>query len=131
ELPAPDAVRRPGGEPGPAYWQQRADYDIDVTLDATTHTITGRESIRYVNNSPDTLTAVWLQLEQNLFAPDSRGALINSSTRWRGAFPGGGLKLGRVAVSQAGTTAEPEYFVDDTRMRIDLPSPLPPAGGEV
>jgi hypothetical protein len=130
-LPPANGMRRPSGGPGPEYWQQRADYDIDVALDGATHTVSGSASIRYVNQSPDTLREVWLQLEQNLFAPDSRGALVNSSTRWRGAFPGGGLELRRVGIIQDGRVAEPEYVVDDTRLRIDLPVPLAPGGGEV
>ena len=131
ELPSPDMKRRASGDPGSDYWQQRADYRIAVTLDPATHTVRGSGTIRYFNNSPDTLDALWLQLEQNLFAPDSRGALVNSATRWRGAFPGGGLTIGRVEVVQNGRHTAADHWIEDTRMRIALPSPLTPRGGEV
>jgi hypothetical protein len=55
ELPTPTLIREGSGRPGPQYWQQRADYTIAVSLDTATHTIAGRETIRYANNSPDTL----------------------------------------------------------------------------
>src|SRR5437867_10701711 len=77
ELSAPTLRREGSGRPGPRYWQQRVDYTIAVTLDTATHTIAGRETIRYTNHSPDTLRYVWLQLDQNLFRDDSRGALLN------------------------------------------------------
>src|SRR6266480_4217614 len=77
ELPSPTLVREGSGRPGPAYWQQRADYTIAVSLDTATHTIAGRETIRYTNRSPDTLRYIWFQLDQNIFRDDSRGALLN------------------------------------------------------
>ncbi len=60
ELPAPNQYRTGAGTPGPAYWQQRADYDIRASLDTATHTVQGEETIRYTNNSPDTLRYVWI-----------------------------------------------------------------------
>ena len=131
ELPAPDMLRRPGGEPGPAYWQQEADYRIDVELIPSEDRVRGRETIHYVNNSPDDLPFVWVQLEQNLFAPDSRGALVNSGSRWRGFFPEGGLQLEGVEVVQGGERYVPQVTVDGTRMRVDLARPLAPAGGDL
>src|SRR6266480_5433482 len=77
ELPSPTLVREGSGRPGPRYWQQRVDYMIAVTLDTATHTIAGRETIRYTNHSPDTLRYLWLQLDQNLFRDDSRGTVLN------------------------------------------------------
>src|SRR5207253_6321500 len=76
-LPTPTLLREGSGRPGPRYWQQRADYTIRASLDTATHTITGSETIRYANNSPDTLMYLWLQLHQNLYRPASRGAAIN------------------------------------------------------
>jgi len=73
ELPTPSLVREGSGRPGPRYWQQRADYAIRATLDTASHSLRGDETIRYGNNSPDTLRYVWLQLDQNLFAEGSRG----------------------------------------------------------
>ncbi len=125
ELPAPNAYRTAAGEPGPAYWQQRADYDIEVALDPATHVITGSETITYANHSPDTLRFVWVQLDQNLFAPGSRGAQVfPQEGRFGGGGFVGGYTLDRVA---SGATAL-EHRVKDTMMRVDLARPLPPGG---
>src|SRR2546428_2375719 len=62
-LAAPNELREGSGRPGPRYWQQRADYSIRATLDTATHTIAGSETLRYTNNSPDTLRYLWLQLD--------------------------------------------------------------------
>src|SRR5256884_7788287 len=70
-LPAPNRVRGASGAPGPDYWQQRADYVIRAALDTATQTIHGTERAHYVNHSPDTLAAVWVQSAQNIFAPNS------------------------------------------------------------
>src|SRR2546430_16443524 len=70
-LPAPGRVRGASGAPGPDYWQQRADYVIRATLDTSAQTIRGSERIHYVNHSPDTLAFLWVQIEQNLFPPNS------------------------------------------------------------
>ena len=74
-LPTPNDQRTASGAPGRAYWQQRADYDIDVTLDDAKQRITGKETVTYYNQSPDPLTYLWLQLDQNLFRKDSDTAL--------------------------------------------------------
>ena len=71
-LPLPDAFRSAEGRPGEAYWQQRADYSIKATLEG--NVISGTETITYTNNSPDSLTSLWVQLDQNLFREDSYGA---------------------------------------------------------
>src|SRR5437868_14312584 len=70
-LPTPNEYRTASGAPGSKYWQQRADYKIDVELDDAKQRITGSETITYSNNSPDTLTYLWVQLDQNIFAKDS------------------------------------------------------------
>ncbi len=127
-LPTPTASRDAAGRPGPAYWQNRADYRIAATLDPATHTVTGRVVLRYTNNSPEALPFVWMHLEQNLFAPDSRGALRTPpSSRWRGSFAAGGMRLSRVTVDGRDVTP----LVDDTRMRVDLPEPVAGQGGTV
>ena len=94
-LPTPTDQRTASGSPGRAYWQQRADYDIAATLDDTTQTITGRETITYKNNSPDTLGYLWLQLDANIFAKDSDNRATSSFPR---ATPGrSGAGAGRDA----------------------------------
>jgi hypothetical protein len=131
EMRSSDLLRRPSGAPGPEYWQQEAHYRIDVELQPDAHRVRGSEVITYVNHSPDELPFLWVQLEQNLFAPGSRGSLINSGNRWRGAFAEGGVELSGVAVTQNGVSYEPEYTVDDTRMRVDLRDALAAHGGQV
>ena len=64
-LPTPNVYRTASGAPGPSYWQQRADYDITCTLDEKKLRLTGSETITYYNNSPDELTYLWLQLDEN------------------------------------------------------------------
>ncbi|RZL44485.1 MAG: M1 family peptidase, partial [Pedobacter sp.] len=64
-LPTPNEQRTASGAPGVKYWQQRADYDIKCELDETTQTLKGSEVITYYNNSPDPLTYIWLQLDEN------------------------------------------------------------------
>ena len=136
-LATPTDSRLATGAPGPGYWQQRADYDIAVTLDDEEQRITGRETITYHNNSPHDLPYLWLQLDQNRFrrdsddmltktAPDfaqfSYGALASLLERRR--FEGG-------VTIDAVTDADGEplpYTVNRTMMRIDLAEPL--AAGE-
>ena len=76
-LPTPNGYRSAAGEPGPDYWQQKIDYNIDVTLNDHDQSIHGSESIRYHNRSPHTLRYVWVQLDANIFSPNS----VASQTR--------------------------------------------------
>ena len=128
DLPTPNVYRAADGRPGPEYWQNEADYEIAVSLDAATHRVEGTVTLTYTNNSPFELPHVWMHLEQNLFAPGSRGALRTpADSRWRGSFEDGGYRLGTVTVD--GQAVQP--LVDDTRMRLDLPVPLAARGGRV
>jgi Peptidase family M1 domain len=126
EWPGPNRYRGGSGEPGPDYWQQRADYTIAATLDTTARTLRGSVSIRYTNNSPDSLRFVWLQLDQNLYKPGSKGSsLFPAESRWgvrgfQGGYVVSGLQVDGRAASQK---------IDDTMMRIDLETPLAPNGG--
>lgn len=140
-LPTPNEIRSASGAPGPEYWQQRADYSIIATLDTTAKTLKGTVTIRYTNNSPDTLAYVWMQLDQNLFRPGSTGSLLNAaSSRFGGAGFQGGFEFESIyqtAASRptAGTNRprpvapaqlEVKTRVDDTMMRVDLATPLAP-----
>jgi hypothetical protein len=154
-LPVPpgNEIRRPDGAPGPAYWQQRVDYRIRATLDTATQRITGAESIRYRNNSPDTLRFLWLHLEQNLFRPGSTGSLLFSPDSSLGAeeSPGGfeidsvvqctvderrgataGRRSRRVRTRESAPPRCPggplKTRVEETLMYVDLATPIPPAG---
>ncbi len=132
-LPTPNAQRAASGAPGHQYWQQQVDYQIDVTLDEANHRIVGSERIAYQNNSPDTLTYLWVQLDPNLLAPDSHAVLTSlapeleemsfgqlESMLVRQAFDGG-CKITRVD-DLAGQGLD--HTITDTMMRVDLPAPL-------
>ena len=128
DWPGPNDYRLADGEPGPAYWQQRADYTISATLDTAAKTVTGHVTVRYTNNSPDTLRFVWMQLDQNLFHDGSEGsALFPQDSRWGHRGFSGGYSLSRVTVDGQAITPK----VDDTMMRLDLPGPVPPHGGKL
>jgi hypothetical protein len=131
-IPAPNEFRSGSGRPGPRYWQQQVDYRIAATLDTTRRQLRGRETIHYTNNSPDTLSYLWMFVEQNICAP---GSVTNQLDQPPLVFLGstfdfsckgfnGGLTL--EAVSIARRAVRP--LVYGTTMRIDLPRPLPPGG---
>ncbi len=135
-LPTPTLLREGSGQPGPRYWQQRADYVIRAALDTAAHTITGRETIRYTNNSPDTLRYLWLQVDQNIYRTDSRGAAINpTDARFAGAGFVGGYTIESFGEVLAGprtargptTRVEPLHTtVNSTMLRAELDRPLAP-----
>ena len=84
--------RSASGEPGPRYWQNRADYAINCKLDTGTHTVSGDVTINYTNNSADALRFIWLQLDQNIYKKDSRGSATTTEAggRWaNGGFTNG------------------------------------------
>lgn len=125
--------RSASGYPGPKYWQNRADYNITANLDEQSHTVSGTVSITYKNNSPDQLPFLWLQLDQNLFARESRGnALITTGSRYgaRGEQIDGGYKITNLSVAQKNKTVKFNSLIEDTRMQIQLDQPLA-ANGEV
>jgi hypothetical protein len=128
DWPGPNAYRSSTGAPGIGYWQQRADYTIAATLDTTAQTVSGTVTVRYTNNSPDTLRFVWLQLDQNLYRPGSKGsAVFPADSRWGVRGFVGGYDLAGVTVN--GRPAEPK--IDDTMMRLDVPgAPIAPRGGK-
>ena len=127
DWPGPNQYRDASGAPGPAYWQQRADYSIQAALDtANGGAVSGAVTIRYTNNSPDTLRFVWLQLDQNLYRPGSKGsAMFPADSRWGVRGFEGGYQLSEVAVD--GRPVAPH--TDDTMTRLDLPVPIAPRGG--
>jgi len=127
DWPGPNRYRSSNGAPGPDYWQQRADYTIVATLDTGTTELTGSVQIRYRNNSPDTLRYVWIQADQNLYRNGSKGsALFPADSRWGVRGFQGGYTFSDVRVN--GTPVRPR--INDTMVRLDLPSPLAPGGGK-
>ncbi|MDP1578871.1 MAG: M1 family metallopeptidase, partial [Candidatus Didemnitutus sp.] len=135
-LPTPNAQRLASGAPGHAYWQNRADYDIDVELDDTQRTLTGAATITYHNASPDTLVYLWLQLDQNYQAHDSDGRAAPPARRGPSADK---ITYGAVdrllaqetydgAMTITGVTdaaGQPlAHTIVKTMLRLDLPQPL-------
>jgi hypothetical protein len=142
-LPTPTSIRTASGAPGHQYWQQRADYQIRATLDEAARSITGAETITYHNNSPDTLSYLWVQLDQNIYQPNSdarTSATVRAPDAWaKPRGPEEGVKFDAMrtlfearsfdggfnikSVRDAG--GQPLHFViNRTMMRIDLPQPL-------
>ena len=138
ELPTPNVYRTASGAPGHEYYQQRADYDMSITLDDETQRIYGEETITYTNNSPDELRYLWVQLDQNMRAQNSTTQQIKTGGIFnqRGATAqtafnqlknnqfydfDGGFKLAYVKTTSG---ANLPYTVNNTMMRVDLPSPL-------
>lgn len=115
--------RSASGEPGPAYWQNKADYVINCNLDTVNHTVSGDVTITYTNNSPDNLRFLWLQLDQNIYKKDSRGSATTTQTggRWANGEFTDGYKISQVQLETAGVKYVPgNTTVTDTRLRIDL-----------
>jgi len=122
-------TRSASGQPGHAYWQNSADYHLRVSLDETKNEITGTADITYTNNSPDKLGFLWLQLDQNLFAKDSRGNAVVPMTGSRNGAHGEELDGGYRIKSVKLAGKDVHYTITDTRMQIDLPSELKARGG--
>ncbi len=113
------------GAPGPKYWQNRADYTLNATLDTVSKSITCAEQIRYTNNSPDALPFLWLQLDQNAYKPDARS---NYSTGFAATQHTNGYNIKSVSVSDGKTSAKVDFIVSDTRMQLRLAKSVAPGG---
>ena len=132
-LPTPNSYRSASGAPGPAYWQQRADYDISVELNDENQSLRGSETITYYNNAPEPLNYLWLQLDQNIQADGSMtrktsGSSIRDSIPAKflastaGAYD---FKGGYTISSVRDASDKPlNHVVNFTMMRVDLPQPL-------
>lgn len=121
------------GKPGRQYWQNSADYKIDVTLDTSLKRLSGSVEITYKNNSPDRMPYVWLQMDQNIFKQDSRSEFTQpvGGGRFANKTFTNGFELKSVMISQKGAYSAANYLVDDTRMQIMLKNALEPAGGDL
>ncbi len=125
----PGTTYRSGsGQPGPAYWQNRADYAVRATLEPESHTLTGEVTVTYTNESPDSLAFLWMQLDQNAFRPESRPVLATPAPPRNLTH---GYVLSSVSVERGGATTQADYVVDDSRMQVRLARPLAPHGGVV
>lgn len=136
-LPTPNEYRTASGAPGSKYWQQRADYKISAVLDEANLKLSGKETITYINNSPDVLTYLWLQLDENEHDPTVGSIVFDQSTMRRNMasaeisridrrkmLEGFGTKI--EYVTDGLTKKSLPYTINQTMMRIDLPSPLKP-----
>ena len=125
--------RSASGQPGPRYWQNRADYKIVVSLDTTEKTVSGSVAINYKNNSPDALRFLWLQLDQNIYREDSRAqaTTLVAGGRWANREFTQGDELKSVDVVMNGKTYKAKYNVSDTRMQLWLPQELAATTGSV
>ena len=131
ELPTPNVYRSASGAPGHLYWQQKVDYVMDITLDDATQRVYGTEEITYTNNSPDELSYLWIQLDQNMRAPDSDTYKVGTNAisdgmpsfeffRMFNDFEGG-FNIEYIKDGE-GNDAVATY--NKTMLRIDLPQPL-------
>src|SRR5438552_2903403 len=135
-LPTPNEYRTASGAPGPKYWQQRCDYDIKATLNEDKQWLTGSETITYFNNSPDELTYLWLQLDEN-----EHSAKNNANYQDASSMPGTlsdqtlnrsmqmkqnndyGDNISKITDAMG---ASLKYMVNKTMMRVELPTVLKP-----
>ena len=137
EFSTPNVYRSANGAPGPQYYQQQADYEMDIVLDDQNARISGFETITYTNNSPDVLEYLWVQLDQNVRQKDSKSPLIEPSGAQSAAmastFVGehmgtsfdGGFKIQAVKTNKG---ADLEYTINQTMMRVEMPENLKPGG---
>ncbi|GER59814.1 aminopeptidase [Patiriisocius marinus] len=135
EFSTPNQYRSANGAPGPQYYQQQADYVMDIELDDENARIYGEETITYTNNSPDVLEYLWVQLDQNVRAKTSQSPLIEPSgaapveqassfvNKYMGEGFDGGFKIDYVKDTKGNNLP---HIVNQTMMRIDLPSALQP-----
>ncbi len=125
--------RSASGEPGPRYWQNRADYSIKCVLDTGTHTVKGQLELTYTNNSPDNLKFLWLQLDQNIYKSDSRGSATTTEAggRWANSNFTGGYKIESIKAGSDEKNYAPRTITSDTRMQVWLQDPVKASGGQV
>ena len=118
------------GKPGEHYWQNETDYKIEATLDDQAHTITGKLTLEYTNNSPQELDFIWMHLEQNRFTADSRGTLTTpiDGNRYNGDVDGGYTITNLEAKVKRSSSSK--HIITDTRMQVFFDEPIPANGGE-
>ncbi|MFM2146710.1 MAG: hypothetical protein RL732_1546 [Bacteroidota bacterium] len=135
-LPTPNEYRTASGAPGPKYWQQRADYDIKCELDEVNLKLKGSETITYFNNSPDVLTYIWMQLDENQHSSVNNANYQNAQNMPRSVSSsmieqleekqgdnGYGFNITKLTDA---TGKNLSYLVNKTMMRVELPAPLKP-----
>jgi hypothetical protein len=135
-LPTPNEYRSASGAPGHRYWQNRADYVIDVEIDDANQRLIGKETVTYKNVSPDTLNYIWLQIDQNIHAKDSDAEMTRTAPELK-SVPLNQIEQlvareydGRVNITSVrDAKGNPlKNTLNKTMLRIDLPTPLAPNG---
>ncbi|MEY2738798.1 MAG: hypothetical protein RL259_707 [Bacteroidota bacterium] len=133
EMATPNMFRTASGAPGPAYYQQKADYKMNLELDDKNKKLYGSETITYHNNAPESLEYLWVQLDQNIERPDSKTPLAESESLSKSITTDGFAKKFIEKPFQGGFNIEyvkdakgnpMKYTINQTMMRIDLPKPL-------
>ena len=135
-LPTPNEYRTASGAPGPKYWQQRVDYNIKCELDEPNLTLKGSETVTYFNNSPDVLTYLWLQLDENEHSTVNNAGYQTSSTLGKQLSTSQVENLldankdngyGDIITKLTDVTGKSlKYTINKTMMRVDLPIALKP-----
>jgi hypothetical protein len=120
--------RSSNGAPAAKYWQNRADYTLAARIDTIKNELSGSETIYYTNNSPDSLSSLWLQLDQNTYR---EGARSNHYTEPAGTEFTNGYFLQSVEISQGNEMRHADYIVTDTRLQIRLNKALAPGGAKI
>lgn len=123
-----DEYRTAEGKPGPKYWQNHADYQINAALDTAKKTLTASENITYSNNSPNVLTSLWLQIDQQVYRKDARAKFTGGGYGGDGHTEGNNFKSVQLLIN--GKKQQADYILTDTRMQIRLAQPLA-AGAKV
>jgi hypothetical protein len=118
------------GDPGPKYWQNRADYQLKATIDTVTKTLSANEVISYTNNSPDALQYLWLQMDQNTYKKDARSNFVTGNQPKADKHTTG-YQIESVSITQNGKIEKVPYVVTDTRMQIRLPRVITSNGGKI
>ncbi len=125
--PSPNVYRTGDGRPGAHYWQQRADYDLHATLDTAAKSLSGTMTLRYTNNSPDTLTFIWVQTEQNAFRPNSLNTLVFApDSRFGSRSFAGGDVIDHFNQVIGGKAMPLKLRDNGTVTKVDLAQPLAP-----
>ena len=132
-------TRSASGQPGAEYWQNRSDYQLTAKLNDSKNEIIGTGIITYTNNSPDKMSFLWMNLDQNLFKSDSRGNALIPLTGSRNGAQGqvfdGGFKIKSVKIISASkgkyTETNAKFVISDTRMQVFLPQELNSKGETV
>jgi hypothetical protein len=118
------------GEPGPKYWQNRVNYQLKATIDTTNKTLSASEDIDYINNSPDALQFLWLQLDQNTYKKDARSNFVTGVTLAANQHTDG-YQIESVFITNGNIRQKANFIITDTRMQIRLPKALMPNGAHI